>query len=56
MVARVLVHGGRVRFSSSTWRASVWPEREVILGCFRSEFGHGQKMKFVHLGLLYKLA
>jgi hypothetical protein len=50
------LHGGHAPITSSTWRASAWPEREAILGRFRSEFGHGQKMKFVHLGLLYKLA
>jgi hypothetical protein len=42
---RALVHGGRVGFSASTWRASAWPEREAILGRFWAELDLGPKTK-----------
>ena len=53
-------HGGHVHntcrrsgISPSTWRASVRATWGANLGHFQAESVLGQKMKFVHLGLLY---
>jgi len=53
MVGARQLHGGRVKKSSSTWPVSKWPAWEINLGGFRAEFGHGPKMKFAQLVLLY---
>jgi hypothetical protein len=53
---RAALHDGHAAISTNTWQALKWARWGVNLGQFRSEFGHEPKMKFVHLGLLYKLA
>ena len=37
----------------STWRAAKRSAWGTILGRLQAKFGHGPKMKFAHLGLLY---
>ena len=41
------------RISPSTWRATMWSAWDADLGWTWTEFGHGPKMKFVKIVLLY---
>jgi len=47
------LHGCHGGILSNTCRATTWMEWDAYLGLVRAEFGHGPKMKFAKLGLLY---
>jgi hypothetical protein len=47
------MHGGHTPISSNTWRATVRARQATFLGRLRAELGHGPKMMFAHLALLY---